>query len=1132
MKGLAQERYAAPPELEQIGSPPGFQTQRRAWWAKFSGQMGSTNAQLNLIAEGIEIHRRFCAWHSVVELLAKGKALIRERELRSQEDSVAAARFWEASGDVGYDLGYANKDTQTRKQTYQNWMQALSLYPRSHARIPAVHRKLGMVCRILRLTEEANFHFRQAESRLHQASKIEQLRFYQYHARYLYKTLKSSDPNDPRVMAPLAKAKSRISAAQKMIDAGIDEIQPEDSVIQLLFEADLYRIFYSREPFVRRELKKASDIIQRSGIIQYIYWSIYYNLGNFSQGQGEYRDAISYHRLAGKTLEKYPSNSGLFRGIYGSIAESYGELQEYELKLIYYQRAAEIAKQTFEQDTTSLSARKYFALSLNNMAYALEEIPDTNQALTKKYLKAALYHYEQLPPAPNLNSTTGQVLLNLGTRELDEGNFQGSIGYLVRAVEYLSEDLSQNQFHLARNYSELARAYVANGETTLADEALQRSETFMDTALSPLETARILVIQADYLENSSNFAEALQKYQRALWLLRGLVTMDNPAEEVQLTQLLDRRLGLLALEGKARALKKLALLQQDREGLLRSLKAHQQSIALTHLIRQVQTAQSSKVELIRQYRSIFESGLDLAYYLFESTQDSTYLNEAFAFMEQSRGMVLLAAVSTSEAATSAGVPQDILLQQRELQARSDSLLRQLSQAAPAEISTINKSLVEVSAEQDALRKELEQKYPKYYQQIYETGTVGLREIQQDLQSSQQVVLEYFYGDSLLFTFAIGADTVIFKRQAISPEFEAALASTQQIQVNRNVRGYANEYASASYTVYQSLIGHLGIELPEKLLLIGDDRLNFVSFEALVTRPIPPEQQLHFNFLHYLIDDHILAYDYSYTIRKRRQRYTPSGQTGMLAMAPAFRADSNARSPQLPDLPFARAGILDLSEMLQGVDPIVGDGATETMFRNQASRYAIIDLATHGMMDSTNSVDCRLFFKPDSLNDGMLHLGELYSLELNARLAVLEACESGMGPNARGEGIMSMARGFSYAGCKTIVTSLWNVAEEEITFQIMQDFYHYLAEGKAVDEALTQAKRDFLARDRQSPGARAPLYKPFYWAEMIVIGDTSPVSIREQNRFQPENLGYFLALALGALALIFLTRIRKRIKTHS
>jgi len=116
-------------------------------------------------------------------------------------------------------------------------------------------------------------------------------------------------------------------------------------------------------------------------------------------------------------------------------------------------------------------------------------------------------------------------------------------------------------------------------------------------------------------------------------------------------------------------------------------------------------------------------------------------------------------------------------------------------------------------------------------------------------------------------------------------------------------------------------------------------------------------------------------------------------------------------------------------------------------------------------------------------DRKLYVRDLYNLKLNADMVVLSACETGLGELQQGEGILSLARGFAYAGAKSIISSLWSVNDKS-TADIMTSFYSHLKEGKTKDDALRRAKLDYLS---QNPNAQ-----PFYWAAFTAVGDMKPI----------------------------------------
>jgi CHAT domain-containing protein len=131
---------------------------------------------------------------------------------------------------------------------------------------------------------------------------------------------------------------------------------------------------------------------------------------------------------------------------------------------------------------------------------------------------------------------------------------------------------------------------------------------------------------------------------------------------------------------------------------------------------------------------------------------------------------------------------------------------------------------------------------------------------------------------------------------------------------------------------------------------------------------------------------------------------------------------------------------------------------------------------------------------------------------SVKLVVLSACEAGNGRLVKGEGVISLARAFAYAGCHNVLTTLWK-AEDQATAFIATSVHEYLRQGYRKDEALRQAKLDYLAQD-----LHPVLKSPRYWANFIFIGDPSPI-------YQPT--AWWLYVLAGSLALALVVFLLKK-----
>ena len=184
-------------------------------------------------------------------------------------------------------------------------------------------------------------------------------------------------------------------------------------------------------------------------------------------------------------------------------------------------------------------------------------------------------------------------------------------------------------------------------------------------------------------------------------------------------------------------------------------------------------------------------------------------------------------------------------------------------------------------------------------------------------------------------------------------------------------------------------------------------------------------------------------------------------------------------------------------------------ATKTNFISNAKDYKIIHLSTHAKSNDTyGDYSFIAFSKNDSLQKDKLYVRELYNLDLDADMVVLSACETGIGELKKGEGVISLARAFTYAGARSTITSLWNVNDAQTT-KLMTLFYTNLKEGMPKDEALRKAKLTYIENEN--------LTSPYFWAAFTPTGDMKAIEISSNSKLK--------YIGIGALLLVLLFGVR-------
>jgi len=190
---------------------------------------------------------------------------------------------------------------------------------------------------------------------------------------------------------------------------------------------------------------------------------------------------------------------------------------------------------------------------------------------------------------------------------------------------------------------------------------------------------------------------------------------------------------------------------------------------------------------------------------------------------------------------------------------------------------------------------------------------------------------------------------------------------------------------------------------------------------------------------------------------------------------------------------------------------------KTNFISHAQDYDLIHLGVHGIGDPEVIDNSRLIFREDSLGSGELYGYEVYNLEIDARLVVLSACETGLGKRQTGEGIFSIARAFSYTGCPSVVMSFWRAADT-FTASIMDEFYERLHDGKSIGSSLRASKLKFL---KESDELSA---HPANWAAFVLNGQDQSF-IRQSTPLAT----WVIIAAAGVLLTYFVVKWKRSVR---
>ena len=269
-------------------------------------------------------------------------------------------------------------------------------------------------------------------------------------------------------------------------------------------------------------------------------------------------------------------------------------------------------------------------------------------------------------------------------------------------------------------------------------------------------------------------------------------------------------------------------------------------------------------------------------------------------------------------------------------------------------------------------------------------------------------------------------------------------------------------------------------------------LGYLPFDALLATPT--DQFNDFDNFDYLINRYSISYTFSATLLEEmmsgHHRKKP-----FVAFAPAYHGDtlnvSRSDDPWravLGQLRFNKMEATQIHQMMGG-QIYLDSMATEEQFMKVAPKAGILHLATHGKSNDRHGDYSYLAFyqTSDSTENELLFVKNLYEMDISASLVVLSACETGIGELQRGEGIISLARGFSYAGAASILTTLWSI-DDNASASIMVGFYKNLKDGDPKDIALRKAKLAYIQKNKGNNRTH-----PLFWAAFVPMGNMQPVS---------------------------------------
>ncbi|MBZ0245652.1 MAG: CHAT domain-containing protein [Cyclobacteriaceae bacterium] len=761
---------------------------------------------------------------------------------------------------------------------------------------------------------------------------------------------------------------------------------------------------------------EAAEAIATLGIV--------YNVtGKSQQAEEQLLKALSLRK------EVLPESHELIAATYNDLGLVY-TATDAEKALDYYDQSLAIYQQLHDETHPKI------AIANTNLGVIYRELEFYGDAVNS--LETALNIWEKV--YPQAHPSRAFVLSNLGQTYVKMGDTKAGQGYFDRALKMYEESYGNK-------HPDIASTLNAIGNLELAQR---------------------------------KYDEAINYYQRALQANVKDFNSSNPAINPDGENFYNGNVLLYSLLFKAEALEAKYFGKTLKfADLLLSMESIKRCDELIERLRNQISSESDKLALGVIANEVYADGVRVAHTLAQNAWKKKPFRElTFYFAEKSKSAVLQDAISDSNAKSFAGIPPELLEEEKYLKALAAYCNQQLAQKpSPEEEQSLRDILFKVNRDYEVFVKGLEEKFPEYYNLKFNSASPSITEIQSKL-DNKTAVLSYFMDEknNRLYTFVISNNKYKIIDKEIPADFDKLITGLRNSLFYNEINTYVNTAATLSRSIIPPLPGGIS-----HLVIIPTGRMGVIPFEALFSQSVKSANG--YGQLPYLLNDYSISYEFSagLILQKEGNTSASTAPASILLCAPVeFTSNSS-----LNTLPGTEEEVQKIAQLFSSrnlkSETLIKTQADEDHIKSSAMKdYKYLHFATHGIVDEQNPELSRIFLNQGINEDGNLYSGEIYNLELNADLVALSACETGLGKISKGEGVIGLSRALIYAGARNIIVSFWSVADAS-TSQLMREFYTELLANNNNDfsSALRASKLKMIKENTYAA--------PYYWAPFVIFG---------------------------------------------
>lgn len=928
----------------------------------------------------------------------------------------------------------------------------------------------------------------------------------------------------------------------------------------LVYRQGYYASSMGNYPLAKKHYAKALRLLKETGKPDYVFYNQVYNaLGGMMWQESKLDSAKYYFQEAVKVLEKTDEadlmnryfrpalikmNLAVIWNALGKNSEAIAISEEsYKGFQAYIDRATDEAR--------IYKARGNQCMVMDNMASFYNTLGQQKRA--QELIEYSFGQKKNLYEKNDINLIISNIIL--AEAKIANRDFEGAATNTDKALELLKTNPGANLYWevaaLFTRATEYREMNDPENAATLYDKAVNMyrqmgagfMKDYMDNALeyaqfaaknNMRERALSLARQTYNFTHTGDFKNTLQEFYHTVnlaqvhYLLKDYAEAEKYSEEALC-------FNILNTGNQTKAVDSVLTLYRKPQALLINAKAKYQlspdknAFLLKELLQQVESGiaildQRKKVVtnpedislLMAENDELLAFAKKLRLELYERTKNEYYLNKLIALHESSIYSRIRSRLNLREKVSFQHVPESIFKREKELKAKMAGSIRE-------DQTDGLQTYFEASQQWETFLDSLKNKYPKYYSMRYATIEVPMEGLQQNI-AENTTVIRYIFIDDMLYALVVASH---FKK-LIKLQYTPVAGHLKALGNNT---GFAvGNFRPYLYELYRALWLPLEPYIKTKKVVIVPDRDLFnLSFEMLSRSPLKSlndfaensllaKYDISYNFSLLLLNDNEKIIDYPEDFIAFAPGFTNEMKNDYkIALKDSVKLDRTYLT-LLPQ-PFSQDFVKQYSRILDGTY-YLNEKASKELFVNHAKEHKIIHIGTHAESNNLRPELSRLIFAKQNhgaveFDENSLYSYEIYNIDLSSNLAILTACETGKPTYQAGEGMISLAHAFNYAGSESILTSLWEIDEESST-KILAYFYDNLTKGMDKDKALQKAKVTYLETAEGRTAA------PQYWAGLVLIGNTAPIDLSRTVAWW----WYVLAGIVAALLLLVILKNRK------